>query len=64
MRPATAISADGPNNLLSAVTVAVSPNARGRGVLVVLNDKICQAYYCAKVRLPIARPSVGERERP
>ncbi|GAA5934003.1 hypothetical protein JCM10213_008500 [Rhodosporidiobolus nylandii] len=48
MRPATAISADGPNNLLSAVTTAVSPNTKGRGVLIVLNDRICQAYYCAK----------------
>ncbi|GAA6014363.1 hypothetical protein JCM10207_005436 [Rhodosporidiobolus poonsookiae] len=48
MRPATAISADGPNNLLSAVTTAVTPDSHGRGVLVVLNDRICQAFYCAK----------------
>ncbi|KAH6953745.1 Asparaginase/glutaminase [Ilyonectria sp. MPI-CAGE-AT-0026] len=38
MRPATAISADGPMNLLSSVTVAASDNARGRGVMIVLND--------------------------
>ncbi|KPV74482.1 uncharacterized protein RHOBADRAFT_31954 [Rhodotorula graminis WP1] len=48
MRPATAISADGPSNLLEAVTTAVSPASHGRGVLVVLNDRICQALYCAK----------------
>ncbi|GAA5842926.1 hypothetical protein JCM11251_002936 [Rhodosporidiobolus azoricus] len=48
MRPSTAVSADGPNNLLSAVTTAVTPDSAGRGTLVVLNDRICQAYYCAK----------------
>lgn len=48
MRPSTAISADGPNNLLQAVTTAVHPDSASRGTLVVLNDRICQAYYCAK----------------
>ncbi|BGP41241.1 hypothetical protein JCM10449v2_005216 [Rhodotorula kratochvilovae] len=42
MRPATAISADGPANLLEAVTTAVSPASHGRGVLITLNDRICQ----------------------
>ena len=43
MRSATAISADGPANLLTAVRVAVDTNAGGRGVLVVLNDEVHSA---------------------
>lgn len=48
MRPATALSADGPLNLLQAVTLATSPNARGRGAMIVLNDRIGSAYYTTK----------------
>jgi L-asparaginase len=40
MRPSTAISADGPLNLLNAIRVASSGDARGKGVLVVMNDEI------------------------
>ncbi|EMS94805.1 L-asparaginase [Agrobacterium tumefaciens str. Cherry 2E-2-2] len=40
MRPATALSADGPLNLLNAVQVAADKNASARGVLVVMNNEI------------------------
>jgi L-asparaginase len=39
-RPATAISSDGPLNLMNAVRTAATPEARGKGVLVVMNDEI------------------------
>jgi L-asparaginase len=39
-RPATAISADGPLNLLNAARTAAAPEARGKGALVVMNDEI------------------------
>src|SRR6201986_3826651 len=40
MRPATAISADGPKNLYDAITVAIDPKSKGRGVLVSFNEGI------------------------
>jgi L-asparaginase len=48
MRPATAISADGPMNLLNAVATAAHPRAAHRGVLVVANDEVHSARAVAK----------------
>jgi L-asparaginase len=48
MRPATAISADGPGNLHDAVTVAADAGARGKGALVVLNDTVHYARNVTK----------------
>ena len=48
MRPATALSADGPLNLLQAVQTAVSEETAGRGVLVVMNDQIFTARDVTK----------------
>lgn len=49
MRPATALSADGPVNLLQAVQVARSKNAWNQGVLVVMNGYIDSAREVAKL---------------
>lgn len=49
MRPSTAVSADGPLNLYNGVAVAADPNARNRGVLLVMNDWIHSAQTLTKV---------------
>jgi L-asparaginase len=48
MRPSTAVSADGPLNLYNAVGVAADPRAKGRGVLVVMNDWVHGAHSLTK----------------
>jgi len=48
MRPATAISADGPMNLLNAVKLAANEDSVGRGAMILLNDYIGSAYYTTK----------------
>jgi len=46
MRPATAISADGPGNIYNGVAVVADPRAKGKGTLVLLND---QFHYARNV---------------
>ncbi|KAB8233533.1 asparaginase ahrA [Aspergillus alliaceus] len=48
MRPSTAISAEGPINLLQSVSVATSAKARDRGAMIVMNDRIVSAFYASK----------------
>lgn len=48
MRPATAVSADGPLNLFNAVAVAADSDAENRGVMVVMNDRIHGAHSLTK----------------
>jgi L-asparaginase len=48
MRPATAISADGPGNIYNGVAVAADARARGRGTLVSLNDEFHYARNVVK----------------
>jgi L-asparaginase len=48
MRPATAISADGPGNIYNGVAVAADPKASGRGTLVSLNDEFHYARNIVK----------------
>lgn len=50
MLPATAISADGPRNLLDAVRVAASPEAFDKGVLVVFQGEIHSARTVTKTQ--------------
>jgi L-asparaginase len=47
-RPATGLSPDGPVNLLAAVRTVVSPQAVGKGVLVVMDDRILSAREVRK----------------
>jgi L-asparaginase len=48
MRPSTAMSADGPLNIYNAVAIAADPKARGRGVLVTVDDDIHSSHDIIK----------------
>lgn len=48
MRPSTAMSADGPLNIYNAVAIAADPKARGRGVLVTVDDDVHSAHDLVK----------------
>lgn len=49
MRPATALSADGPMNLLDAVRTAVHPDSAGRGVLFSFGETILRGFGLRKL---------------
>jgi len=49
MRPANSLGYDGLRNLYNAITIAASPNAERRGVLVTFNDAIVSARDAAKL---------------
>ena len=48
MRPATAISADGPANIYNAIKLASSKDAVGKGVMIAMNDTISGAREATK----------------
>ncbi|NDV67439.1 type II asparaginase [Dysgonomonas sp. 25] len=64
MRPSTAISADGPRNIYNAVATAVAPESVGKGVMVVMDDKILGADDLAKTNTlsvgTFQNPNYGE----
>lgn len=49
MRPATALSADGPLNFLAAVQTVCDAAAGSYGVLVLLNNRLCAARFVEKM---------------
>jgi glutamin-(asparagin-)ase len=48
MRPGSALSADGALNLYDAVVLAAAPTAKGKGVLVAMNDDILSGRDASK----------------
>ena len=48
MRNSSELSWDGPANLMAAIRVAASPDARGRGAMVVVDDRIVQGAEVVK----------------
>jgi len=48
MRPATALSADGPANLYQAILAAASPQLKGHGILLVMNGTVIPGWQAIK----------------
>jgi L-asparaginase len=48
MRNLSEVAPDGPRNLLGALTIAASPAAAGRGVLLAVNDEVHAARWVVK----------------
>lgn len=59
-RPATGISPDGPINLLAAVRTAAAPQSVGKGVMVVMDDRILSAREVRKHYQRVGGFDVGE----
>jgi L-asparaginase len=59
-RPATGISPDGPINLLAAVRSVAAPQSVGKGVLVVMDDRILSAREVRKHYQRLGGFDVGE----
>ena len=63
MRPSTSLSADGPFNLFNAVSLASSPAAVGKGVMVTMNDYIFSADDVTKTNtvntMAFSSPNLG-----
>ncbi|MDR1678385.1 MAG: type II asparaginase [Prevotellaceae bacterium] len=64
MRPSTAISADGPRNIYNAVACAVDKSSKGKGVMVVMDDRILGADDLSKTNTlsvgTFQNPNFGE----
>ncbi len=63
MRPATAISSDGPKNLYDAIIVASDVNSKGKSVLVSFNENVYDAKNVVKINTTnvhaFASPNTG-----
>ena len=65
-RPASDPDADGPRNLVDAIRVAVSPEATGKGVVVVMNGQINAARDVTKTntsQVDVPEPGVWRTRR-
>ncbi|WP_340108271.1 asparaginase [Pikeienuella sp. HZG-20] len=64
MRGPEAAGADGPANILAAVTYAASPDMDGRGVVAILNDEIHAARYVRKGHTGLASAFTSSPQGP